>query len=151
MHFSHTSTDDPIETATVWNRDLLDQPGVYAEALDRWLMYYRELGIEHLGYACLVLRKRGDGGDGWLEAQQLPRAALRPAGRHVKKLFETHDRLSELDSDDELLSRRLRIVHDAVVTQDTRFARGRWRAENLTLRLENGCPSLQNWIRQRGY
>ena len=94
----HTSTDDPIETATVWNRDLLDQPGVYAEALDRWLMYYRELGIEHLGYACLVLRKRSDGGDGWLEAQQLPRAALRPAGRHVKKLFETHDRLSELDS-----------------------------------------------------
>ena len=22
----HTSTDDPIETASVWNRDLLDQP-----------------------------------------------------------------------------------------------------------------------------
>jgi hypothetical protein len=136
----HTSTDDPIETATVWNRDLVDQPGVYAEALDRWLMYYRELGIEHLGYACLVLRKRSDGGDGWLEAQQLPRAALRPAGRHVRKLFETHDRLSELDSDDQLLSRRLRIVDDAVVTQDTRFARGRWQAENLTLRLENGLP-----------
>ena len=66
--------NDPIETATVWNRDLLDQPNVYAEALDRWLAYYRELGIEHLGYACLVLRKRSDGRDGWLEAQQLPRA-----------------------------------------------------------------------------
>ena len=57
----HTSTDDPIETATVWNRDLLDRPEAYAEALDRWLAYYRELGIEQLGYACLVLRKRGDG------------------------------------------------------------------------------------------
>ena len=43
----HTSTDDPIETATVWNRDLLDRPEAYAEALDRWLAYYRELGIEH--------------------------------------------------------------------------------------------------------
>ena len=42
----HTSTDDPIETATVWNRDLLDRPKSYAEALDRWLAYYRELGIE---------------------------------------------------------------------------------------------------------
>jgi hypothetical protein len=136
----HTSTDDPIETASVWNRDLLDQPDVYAEALDRWLAYYRELGIEHLGYACLVLRKRSDGGDGWLEAQQLPRAALRPAGRHVRKLFETHDRLAELDSDDVLLDRRLRVVDDTVVTQDTRFARGRWQAENLTLRLENGLP-----------
>jgi hypothetical protein len=136
----HTSTDDPIETATVWNRDLLDQPDIYADALDRWLAYYRELGIEHLGYACLVLRKRSDGRDGWLEAQQLPRAALRPVGRHVRKLFETHDQLLELGSDDVLLGRRLRVVDDAVVTQDTRFARGRWHAESLTLRLENGLP-----------
>jgi Methyltransferase small domain len=136
----HTSTDDPIETATVWNRDLLDRPEAYAEALDRWLAYYRELGIEQLGYACLVLRKRGDGRDGWLEAQQLPRAALRPAGRHVRKLFETQDRLSEIDSDRVLLDRRLRVVDDAVVTQETRFAEGRWHAGNLTLRLENGLP-----------
>jgi hypothetical protein len=136
----HTSTDDPIETATVWNRDLLDRPEAYAEALDRWLAYYRELGIDQLGYACLVLRKRSDGRDGWLEAQQLPRAALRPAGRHVRKLFETRDRMSEIDSDSVLLDRRLRVVDDAVVTQDTRFAGGRWPAENLTLRLENGLP-----------
>ena len=136
----HTSTDDPIETAAVWNRDLLDRPDAYADALDRWLAYYRELGIEQLGYACLVLRKRSDGRDGWLEAQQLPRAALRPAGRHVRKLFETHDQLSEIDSDGELLDRRLRVTDDAVVTQDTRFAAGRWHAETLTIRLENGLP-----------
>ena len=136
----HTSTDDPIETATVWNRDLLDRPEAYAEALDRWLAYYRQLGIEQLGYACLVLRKRVDGSDGWLEAQQLPQAALRPAGRHVRKLFETHDRLSEIDADNGLLDRRLRVADDAVVTQDTRFAAGHWQAEALTLRLESGLP-----------
>ena len=78
----------------------------------------RELGIEQLGYACLVLRKRGDGPDGWLEAQQLPRA--RPAGRHVRRLFETHDRLAE-STRTELLDRRPRVVDGAVVTQ-TRFA-----------------------------
>src|SRR4029453_19527691 len=33
----HTSTDDPIETATVWNRDLHERPEAYADALDRWL------------------------------------------------------------------------------------------------------------------
>ena len=136
----HTSTDDPIETATVWNRDLVDRPDAYAEALDRWLAYYRELGIEHLGYACLVLRKRGDGREGWLVAQQLPRAALRPAGRHVRRLFETHDRLSEMDSDSVFLDQRLRVVDDAVVTQETRFDGGRWHAESLTLRLETGLP-----------
>ena len=136
----HTSTDDPVETATVWNRELVDRPEAYAEALDRWLAYYRELGIEHLGYACLVLRKRTDGAAGWLESQQLPRSALRPAGRHVRRLFETHDRLAELDDETALLGRRLRIADDAVVTQDTRFTEGRWQAETLTLRLENGLP-----------
>ena len=83
----HTSTDDPIETATLWNRDLVDRPEAYADALDRWLAYYRELGIEHLGYACLVLRKRADGGDdpatGWVEALQLPRSGA-PPGRTAR-------------------------------------------------------------------
>ena len=136
----HTSTDDPLETATVWNRDLLDRPEAFAEALDRWLAYYRELEIAQLGYACLVLHKRSDGGDGRLEAQQLPQAALRPAGRHVRRLFETHDRLAEIGAGNGLRDRRLRVVDDAVVTQDTRFTAGGWRAEALTLRLESGLP-----------
>jgi methylase of polypeptide subunit release factors len=136
----HTSTDDPIETAAVWNRELADRPETYADAIDRWLEYYRELGIEQLGYACLVLRKRGDGRDGWLEAQQLPRAGLRPAGRRVRKLFETHDRLAGIESDDALLDRPLRVADDAVVTQETRFGDGRWHSESLTLRLESGLP-----------
>jgi methylase of polypeptide subunit release factors len=136
----HTSTDDPIETATAWNRDLLDQPEAYADALDRWLAYYDELGIDQLGYACLVLRKRADGADGWLEAQHLPRAALRPAGRHVQTLFATHDRLEAIASDADLFERRLRVVDDAVVTQETRFTEGRWQSESLTLRLDSGLP-----------
>jgi SAM-dependent methyltransferase len=136
----HTSTDDPIETATVWNRDLLDRPDAYAAALDRWLAYYRELGIEHLGYACLVLRKRADGRDGWLEAQHLPRAALRPAGEHVRRLFETHDRLALIPSDAALLERRLCVTDDAVIAHESRFAGGGWHQECLTLRLERGLP-----------
>jgi Methyltransferase small domain len=136
----HTSTDDPIETAAVWNRDLADRPETYADAIDRWLAYYRELGIEQLGYACLVLRKRADGREGWLEAQQLPRAGLRPAGRHVQKLFETHDRLAEIEPADALLERQLRVVDGAVVTQETRFAEGRWHSQSLSLRLDSGLP-----------
>jgi hypothetical protein len=136
----HTSTDDTIETASVWNRDIADRTDAYAEAIDRWLAYYRELGIEQLGYACLVLRKRADGRDGRLEAQQLPRAGLRPAGRHVQKLFATHDLLTAIEPADALLDRRLRVVDDAVVAQESRYAEGRWRTENLTLRLESGLP-----------
>jgi methylase of polypeptide subunit release factors len=135
----HTSTDDPIETAAVWNRELADQPDAYADAIDRWLAYYADLGIEQLGYACLVLRKREDGRDGWFETMQLPRAGLRPAGRHVRQLFETQDRLASAEPQ-ALLAQKLRVVDDAVVTQETRFADGRWRSDSLTLRLETGLP-----------
>jgi SAM-dependent methyltransferase len=134
----HTSTDDPVETAMLWNRELLDRPGDYAAALDRWLAYYRELGIEQLGYACVVLRKRADGGDGWVDALHLPRAALRPAGAHVRRLFETRDRLPADDA--ALLDRRLRVASDAVVAEESRFAEGAWHPELLTLRLETGLP-----------
>jgi hypothetical protein len=58
----------------------------------------------------------------------------------VQKLFETHDRLEEVDPDDALLERRLRVVDDAVVAQNTRFSERRWSAESLTLRLESGLP-----------
>ena len=133
----HTSTDDPIETATVWNRELAGQPDEYADAIDRWLAYYSELGIEQLGYACLVLRKQADGRDGWFETQQLPRAGLRPAGRHVRQLFATRDRLGTTD---ELLGERLRVVDDAVVTQETRFESDHWESQSLTLRLDTGLP-----------
>lgn len=136
----HTSTDDPIETATLWNRDLLDRPGAYADALDRWLAYYRELGIERLGYACLVLRKRADERTGWVEALQLPRAALRPAGRHVARLFEMHDRLAGEAAGHALLRSRVRVADDAVVTRESRFSAGRWHRESPTLRLEAGLP-----------
>jgi SAM-dependent methyltransferase len=136
----HTSTDDPVETATVWNRDLTDRPEAYAEALDRWLAYFRRLGIEQLGYACLVLRKRADGRDGRLEALQLPRVALRPASRHVRLLFETRDRLAALGSEDGLLGQRLRTADGAVVAQELGFADGRWEPSAVTLRLEQGLP-----------
>ena len=137
----HTSTDDPIETATVWNRDLLDRPDDYAEALDRWLAYYRELGIEHVGYACLVLRRRPDGRDGWLEAQQLPRAALRP-GRAAREEALRDARPAVRDR------RRTRRSSTGDCASSTTPSSRRRRAsrgaagvsENLTLRLENGLP-----------
>jgi methylase of polypeptide subunit release factors len=133
----HTATDDPIETAAVWNRELADQPDAYADAIDRWLEYYGELGIEQIAYACLVLRKRDDGRDGWFETLELPRAGLRPAGRHVRQLFETHDRLTATD---DLLDRRLRVVDDAVVAQEMRFEDAHWESQSLTLRLDAGLP-----------
>ena len=136
----HTSTDDPIETATVWNRDLLDRPEAYAEALDRWLAYYRELGIGHLGYACVVVRKRGR------RSGRLARGAAAAARRSAPggDTCESSSRCTTVCPRSTraggLLDRRLRVVDDAVVTQDTRFAKAAGSADSLTLRLETGLP-----------
>jgi methylase of polypeptide subunit release factors len=136
----HTSTDDAVRTAALWNRDLRDDPEAYADALDRWLDYYRELGVELIAYGCLVLRRRPDGRDGWFESQHLPQAALQPGGDHVRRLFETQDALRELRAEEELLDRHLRVVADAVVTQEVRRAESGWLAERFALRLERGLP-----------
>ena len=62
----HTSTDDPIETATVWNRDLLDQPEAYAQALDRWLAYYTSSGSNSLATRALCFTSGATAGTaGW--------------------------------------------------------------------------------------
>ena len=91
-----------------------------------------------------MLRKRLDGGEtaaaGWVEALQLPRSPLRPAGRHVARLFETHDRLTGDAAGRALLDRTLRVADETVVGRDTRFHGGRWHAEAPTLRLETGLP-----------
>ena len=99
-----------------------------------------ELGIEQLGYACLVLRKRGDGRDGWFETH----AAA--ASRVFVRQDVTCGSSSRLatgwrrQSRSALLDAALRVVDDAVVTQETRFADGRWHSESLTLRLDTGLP-----------
>ena len=74
-----------------------------------------------------------------MRTQLLPMAALRPAGRHVLRLFETQDRLVDLEGT-ALLDRRLRVVEDAVVGQEVRFGDGGWQQEAVTLRLESGLP-----------
>ena len=86
-----------------------------------------------------MLRKRADGRDGWVEALQLPRSALRPAGGHVRRLFDVHDRLAGM-APGRLLDMRPRVVDDAILTRETRFAGGRWHGDALTLRLETGLP-----------
>ena len=39
-----------------------------------------------------------------------------------------------------MLDRRLRVVDDAVVTQELRFADEHWESQSLTLRLDAGLP-----------
>ena len=54
----HSATDDPLATASSWNRDLAREEGLYAEAIDRWLDYFASEGIEAIGYGTIVMRRR---------------------------------------------------------------------------------------------
>jgi hypothetical protein len=65
-----------------------------AHRFERWADYYRNEGIEALGYGAIVLRRRQDGG-GWTHALQLPDGRVRPAAEHVERLFAAQDLLAE--------------------------------------------------------
>ena len=134
----HTSTDDPVETATVWNRDLPTGPRSTPRRSTAGSRTTASL-IEQLGYACLcfasgVTARRA----GWKRSSCRARRSVQrgdTCGRCSRRTTPVGARLGEL-----ALDRRLRVVDDAVVTQETRFADGSWRAEDLTLRLESGLP-----------
>ena len=89
----HTTTDDPLTTASMWNRDIEDDPERYAAQIDRWVDWYRTEGIEALAYGVCVLRRRF-GGDTWLRAAKLPNALVQSGSDHLLRLFAAQDRLA---------------------------------------------------------
>ncbi len=87
----HSRTDDALASAAVWNRDAAS-PEEYREGLNRWTNYYRDEGIDAIGYGAIVLRRRG--GPNWVRTLELPSGRLEPAAQHVARLFEAQDFLA---------------------------------------------------------
>jgi methylase of polypeptide subunit release factors len=84
----HTTTDDALTNAAVWNRDAIDDLDELGATIDRWTSYYRDEGIETLAYGALVLRRRGGGGsEAWSRAAGLPAKPLERASTHLLRLF----------------------------------------------------------------
>ncbi|MCM3875716.1 MAG: methyltransferase, partial [Thermoanaerobaculia bacterium] len=132
----HYRTDTPLETAAVWNQIESGDPARYAQVIDTWLAYYRQLGIRGIAYGSLLLRRRE--GANWFHTDPLPPGRLKAASDHILRVFAAHDLLAGAKGGERLLEERLRVVPEATVEQRVRFAEGKPQVESMTLTLEEG-------------
>ena len=106
----HFGTDDPMSYAATWNAPLrTTDTSAFCDTLDRWLDYYRHLGITALCAGAIVVRRRS-AAHSWIRALSLPERPEQPAGEHVLRLFEDQDLLASLGTDSALLDARLRLL-----------------------------------------
>jgi methylase of polypeptide subunit release factors len=114
--------EDPLEYALKW---------ADADAVDRWVEYYRDAGIEALSTGGVVLRKRADRAEGWIETAEAETGPAGPASDQLVRIFAARD------FDGDLLDERLALaphrLEERLAWQD-----GAYRPEHLALALDEG-------------
>jgi SAM-dependent methyltransferase len=130
----HWSTTDAIAAAAAWNREQTDDRA-YAEAVERWLAYYEQEGIDAVAYGAIVFRRRTTGRV-CVKAAELPRSPVMPASEQLQRMFANEDALDGRD-DAALAESRIALVPEARIVQTVRLADG-WRTVDAELVLEGG-------------
>ena len=132
-------TEDPLTYAATWNRPLqvLDPPA-YSSALDRWLGYYRELGITAINYGALIMRKRSSGGSNWGRADEMPSGVVGSAGDHILRVFDAYTHLANLEDNHALLGEAFTLRENATLQQVLKSSDGRLVMRDAFLRLDEG-------------
>jgi hypothetical protein len=128
--FLRYGTDDPLTYAARFNAEAPEDE--LGATLDRWLAYYRELGIEAIASGAVIMRRRE--GENWVVAEDAPRRSA-PAGHHVERMIEAQDFLARVP---ELAGERLVPAPDHVVTQSLRLDGGGFDVESTAIRLRDG-------------
>jgi methylase of polypeptide subunit release factors len=97
--------DDLVTYAAGWNAGLIAEGAdPYLAAVDRWLEFYRENGIEQIADGMVVLRKRR--GKNWVRAVEVPGRPTGAAGDQVLRMIEARDRRDDLAGDDAVRAAR---------------------------------------------
>jgi methylase of polypeptide subunit release factors len=97
----HFRTYDPLTYASLWIKEEAD----FAGTLDRWLAYYRRLGIRAMSSGAVILRRRA--GVNWMRSAKVLAAPIQNASDHLLRIFDANDRLSCMP-DAEVLEQRFR-------------------------------------------
>jgi SAM-dependent methyltransferase len=124
---------DPLTYAAVWNRSR--DPQEYADAIDRWVAYYREAGIEEIGMGAVILRRRSGG---WTRRDELPGNPAGACSEQILRIFASQDHLQALGSDAALLGQAFRLVDDHRIQQTLRRKDGDYVVQEAQIRLEGG-------------
>jgi hypothetical protein len=128
-------TQEPLAYAAMWNRHLRWDPLAYDRAIDRWLAYLHELGIDAIAWGAVVLRKRS--GSNWFAAYPASMSTLDEAGHHVERLIAAHDHLSAAANGDLLLT-RLTLADDHRLDQSMVLHDRGGSVRRAVLRLDGG-------------
>jgi methylase of polypeptide subunit release factors len=127
------NVETPLEYAVGWNAS---DPDERDGAVDRWLAYYEELGIESLAYGALTLRRRE--GQNWTQAEEVAFDRLDPAGEHVERLLRTHGYLAGIGDERELLDGVFALAGRQRLDQTLRPRPDGFAVEGAWLALEDG-------------
>jgi methylase of polypeptide subunit release factors len=133
----HHGTDDPLTHTANWNRNhFADDPAAFDEVLDRWLGYFRRLGIEGIAYGAVILRRRSEGPN-WVRTDELAGDRLRPAGGQILRVFEAADYLAAA-TDTQVLDDAFSLAEASRLEQRVVLEDGDWARAEATLELEEG-------------
>ena len=86
----HSALTPAASAAGMWNRDLADDDDRYDAAVDEWLAYFRDEGIEEIGYGTILLRRR-EHGTPWFSVLELPTGFGGQASDQLLGLFAATD------------------------------------------------------------
>lgn len=124
----HTTTDDALATAALWNRDVEHDAARYAERIDRWVAWYAEQRISALAYGVCVLHRRD--GANWVRTSNLPLAPIGPASAQLERMFAAPARVGLEDV--------LVPAPDALLRQTLAYGGGAWSPRAIELALDGG-------------
>jgi hypothetical protein len=124
--------ESPLQYAVGWNAGNPEA----GDAVDRWLAYYEERGIETLAYGALTLRRRA--GRNWAHAEEVAFDRIDPAGEHVERLLRTHTYLAGIDGERALLDGVFALAGRQRLDQTLRPQPGGFAVEGAWLSLEDG-------------
>jgi len=101
------------------------------EDVARWLAWYREEGIEAIGAAMVLLRRRADGGPPRMQALEAVTPSTPRAGVHLERILAGTDRAAL--AGDALKDQRIRVADGVRIVQTTRRRAGAWADDAATI------------------
>jgi methylase of polypeptide subunit release factors len=130
----HFLSEDPLTYAAGWNEP---RPSDFADRLDRWVDYYRQLNIQAVASGAVILRRRSSG-ENWGRADSLATTGTGACSDQIQRVFASQDLLQELASDEALLGAALRPVAGQRLVQELGYENGEFRVREIRLRMEQG-------------
>ncbi len=131
----HGSSQDPLSYAALWNRSR--DAASYGEALDRWVAYFDELGIDSIAHGAIVLRRRA-AAPNWIRANRLPDGPLDLGSEQIQRIFDTETRLSSCADPRALLGCAFKAMPDHRLQQTWTLQDAGYVVERATVELSGG-------------